>query len=188
MDPGYLRAEQFGPEHRSRITLLICDMVGIDAETWLSAKTQTIRILSDAGVDVAWTDADGRSRLCTTGAIGSYFTVVILARPPTKRISKGALGAAVVRTGPYPRAYVFYDQTRIFVGSFELENQKTSVGVILGHAIAHELGHLLIPGDAHGKGIMREQWTSADWRDAVRGHLLFHRDHARQIHEALRPK
>src|SRR5881396_2377787 len=99
-------------ERRSHMVLLICDQVGIDAENRLAAKTQTIRILNDAGIDIAWTNADRASELCEIRSTSSYFTVLILARPPEHWAGSDTIGMAPGRTGLYPRAYIFYDAVK----------------------------------------------------------------------------
>jgi hypothetical protein len=46
--------------------------------------------------------------------------------------------------------------------------------IILGCAIAHELGHLLLGTNSHsGKGIMQRQWESNQFRQLMTGSLLF---------------
>jgi len=45
---------------------------------------------------------------------------------------------------------------------------------ILGHAIAHEVGHLLLNRQVHSPhGIMRGEWGFADFRDMTEGMFLF---------------
>jgi len=47
-------------------------------------------------------------------------------------------------------------------------------GQLLGHVIAHEAGHLLLNQQGHSpRGIMRGEWTFADFRDMASGSLLF---------------
>ena len=65
---------------------------------------------------------------------------------------------------------------------------SAAFGIVLGHAIAHELGHLLIPGDAHGNGIMRPYWAYREWQQALGGTLLFGPGPARAIRETLQPR
>jgi len=43
----------------------------------------------------------------------------------------------------------------------------------------------LIPGDAHGAGIMRANWSYKEWRAALEGALLFHPDDVKVIQEQL---
>jgi hypothetical protein len=58
--------------------------------------------------------------------------------------------------------------------------------VVLGAAIAHEIGHLLLPHDSHSKsGIMRAEWNQSDFRNAKSGGLLFTADQAAQIRGRL---
>jgi hypothetical protein len=50
----------------------------------------------------------------------------------------------------------------------------TGTAIILGHAMAHELGHLLLGTNSHSSdGLMRAQWNRGDLAEAARGNLLF---------------
>src|SRR5262249_30251138 len=54
-------------------------------------------------------------------------------------------------------------------------------GIMLGHAIAHELGHLLMPERTHSlAGIMSTRWDRRHWDDAVAGRLLFKKRRRKQ--------
>ncbi len=47
-------------------------------------------------------------------------------------------------------------------------------GEILGHAVAHEIGHLLLATDAHSLiGIMKENYDNDDLFAMGRGRLVF---------------
>jgi hypothetical protein len=59
-------------------------------------------------------------------------------------------------------------------------------GVVLGHVIAHEVGHLLLPRGHHSvAGLMVAQWTGDDFVRAAQGHLTFSATDARRIRERL---
>jgi hypothetical protein len=65
-------------------------------------------------------------------------------------------------------------------------NFKRDMGIILGHAIAHELGHLLMPGQPHSnEGLMRAEWGYRQAEDAIGGRLLFQPAHAGLIRSRL---
>jgi hypothetical protein len=186
--PGLLKVhgKQTAQQQQPKITLAVCDQVRIASQTWLTAKQQSIRILASAGVDVVWIDTTKSS--CMVDALGAYFVVVVSPRAQKGLDTFGTMGFAI-RSGPHPRAYVFYDLVRSFVRNFKPSDPgESSMGVILGHAIAHEVGHLLIPRDAHGAGIMRANWAYTEWREALAGVLLFHPDDVKVIQEQLRPR
>jgi len=53
-------------------------------------------------------------------------------------------------------------------------DRYVSLGQVLGHVIAHEVGHLLLNQQVHSPhGIMRGEWSFLDFRDMASGILLF---------------
>ena len=57
---------------------------------------------------------------------------------------------------------------------------------ILGHAIAHEVGHILLPGNAHTiSGIMKAKWNLDDWAEAQRGALFSTPEQAKLMRREL---
>jgi hypothetical protein len=179
----------FSSEQRPRpqITLAVCDRAGIAIGTWRTAKQQAIRILDSAGIDVLWIETSAKNG-CAVDSSDAYFVVIVSRNAPKDLVRFDTMGFAL-RTGAHPRAYVFYDLVRSFVRNFNPSDPKeSSGGVILGHAIAHELGHTLIPGDAHGAGIMRANWAYTEWREALGGVLLFHPDDVKAMQEQIRSR
>jgi hypothetical protein len=60
---------------------------------------------------------------------------------------------------------------------------------ILGHVIAHELGHIFLASSTHSRrGIMRPQWADADLRLALSGGLLFNSQQAKRIASNLKAR
>ena len=54
------------------------------------------------------------------------------------------------------------------------EMHDVSIGMLLGAAIAHEIGHLLMPHAPHSvRGIMHASWNLVDCQLADRGTLMF---------------
>ena len=170
-------------EHRIRMTIVFRDQANVNSESLVAANQVVRHIMGDAGFDVVWIDAGDllnadlppvpdssrQNRLPTDG----YFAVVVTPFA-LKGSSTTEAGFAAVTTGPYRRAYVFYDRVKMFSNTIEIIPNNKTVGIILGHVIAHELGHLLIPGDAHTPvGIMRGEWDYRQWKMAAAGTLLF---------------
>ena len=169
------------------LTVLVRDLVDTDSETRNIARAETVRILNNAGIDLLWIDAKGSEDPHLPSETKSHVTVVIAGQAPSGWTSRDAMGFAPVRTGPYPRAYVFTALINAFLKNFPIQD-KSAFGIVLGHAIAHELGHLLIPGDAHGNGIMRPAWGYREWQQALEGTLLFAPSHAQALREALQSR
>jgi len=61
-----------------------------------------------------------------------------------------------------------------------------SVSILLGDALAHEIGHVLLGGTDHAPGgIMKARWGKADFQDAAMGLLAFNSSERTAIWERL---
>jgi hypothetical protein len=129
--------------------------VDIPGSTLVGAQVDVARIFRDAGVRVVWR----RSSRQTERSHAVELALAILPRAlPTDR--PGELGFAGGSDGR-GAAYVFYDRVRDVASGFGV-----SVQAVLTLALAHELGHLLLPRGSHSpSGIMQGGWD----RDALRG-------------------
>ncbi len=80
-------------------------------------------------------------------------------------------------------AWIFYER-------IERAAHRAAVdrAIVLGHVMAHEIAHALLPVARHGpSGLMRATWRHADLVDAVQGQLRFSGDEAAAIRDRLRP-
>jgi len=93
-----------------------------------------------------------------------------------------ALGVAYDNDGLFAHlANVFYDR----VNSFS-QGGSATLPVLLGRAMAHEIGHLLLGTHSHSsKGIMRPFWSDRDLRLVASPYLLFTPDQSRQMKTRL---
>jgi len=82
----------------------------------------------------------------------------------------GTLGiAAQTEKGTPGSASVFYNRAEQLA-----RGGAASLAVILGHAAAHEIGHLLLGSNSHSPlGVMRSRWSRQDLQNAMAGNLLF---------------
>jgi len=104
-----------------------------------------------AGVTVEW-------RLQPGDAVdegGVAIAIVGAAAQARFRASDDSMGVARGEDGARAIvAYVFYDRVREFG-----QRGRVDAWIVLGCAIAHELGHLLLPVNSHAPdGIMRADW------------------------------
>jgi hypothetical protein len=72
-----------------------------------------------------------------------------------------------------------------FAGTLE-ESGVARLPEILGHIIAHEIGHLLLPGGRHSvSGIMKARWSLNEWKLVRQGALNFAPEQSRFLRAEL---
>ena len=128
------------------------------------------RIYDRAGVTLEWRSArptPERDRLPPR-------TVRILIAPPSATFSRlpsaDVLGFTPAASGHHGGiAYVLAARVEAVARGYQVPR-----GAVLAAAMAHELGHLLLPDSSHTPtGLMRAQYNQADFRHLMRGELLF---------------
>jgi hypothetical protein len=76
----------------------------------------------------------------------------------------------------------------VFMNRVEEQTNVEKIGVdqMLGHAIAHEIGHLLLGSNSHNSsGLMKAKWGPQDMKSAAKGNLLFTPKQARRMRANL---
>jgi len=145
------------------------------------------RIYEEAGIQIAWTsDAEPT-------AAYPLLTLVILCRELTEELTVDttALGAAVGTRDYRGRvAYVFYDRVEDIAQTYlnlsgELGTNDMNVVIVLAHAMAHEIGHLLLPHGHSSTGLMQAEWDAKDLRLAANRQLNFTNEQAEVIRGQL---
>ena len=155
------------------------------------------RIYLDAGVEIAWISdappAGGPDDPQTLTPTYPHLTLVILCRELTDELTSDAtaLGGAVGTRDYRGRvAYVFYDrveriaQTHLNVAREPGTDDMYTV-IVLAHAMAHEMGHLLLPYGHSPTGLMRAEWDAKDLRLAMNRQLNFTNEQAELIRGQL---
>jgi hypothetical protein len=123
-----------------------------------TAEREAARILSQAGVQVRWKSPDqprtaGRhGPECTDQAVDvSDISILIQDRTATND-HPGALAYAMPFAPTGFRVVIFYDRVLFTTDRPSAE--------LLGHVIAHEVGHMLIGTVSHAPaGVMKARWT-----------------------------
>jgi hypothetical protein len=146
------------------VEVFVRDGVGIEPAVLAAARTAAAHVFQQADVTIVWLDANsGRSR-------GPFYTIRLEAGGRGNALGSAAVGTMIAR--------VFHNRI-VQVASAA----GAGAGVVLGHAIAHELGHLLLRRTGHSaSGLMRFQM---DVQLASQGRLLFSGDEARFIRARL---
>ena len=183
-----------GVEPRSQITVRIYNYAGVSRRTLLGAEGESSRIFRKAGVEVAWLDCtaahfpEEKHTDCRTplGAIAVNLSVLPASMAGRLKPIQDEMGRAVVsaRAGSASDAWVFYQYVERIAA-----DELASPSQILGYAMAHEIGHLLLGPDHHSdEGIMRAHWDLKSLEEASQGQLLFTRDQARLIRNEVQTR
>ena len=176
-----------GAEPRLQIIARVYNYAAVSRGTLLGAERESSRIFREAGVEVAWLDCptshaeEEKYPACAApmGALAVDLRVVPASMAERIRSNGEEAGLALTsaRAGSASAAWVFYQRVKDLA-----ESEVASPSQILGHAIAHEIGHLLLGPNAHSRtGIMRGNWDRRYLQEASQGQLLFTRDQAERI-------
>ena len=169
-------------DRAARMTILVYDYVGINHQTLLRAEGEADQIIRHAGAEVVW-------RNCYTAAASEG--------PECRDLGPSTATLRLVSHFRLIPDHFRVDTMGFLTGNMitvswkQAENLSQSgagpLTEILGVAIAHEFGHLLL-GNAHSvSGVMRARLGLADWELAHRGSLGFHPSQAAALRkEAIR--
>ena len=148
----------------TEVTVRVYDSTGAtDAERRPSLKVAAA-IVSAASVELVWKTCTDRRSMCQTPLAPGELAVRIVragvVEDGTRR--ELPLGDAMInsQTGGGVLATVYIDRV-----NWMAERTGVDAHALLGRAIAHELGHLLMATSAHGpNGLMRPVWSQSEIR------------------------
>ena len=154
--------------HGTAIATYVVAKAGIEAN-WLECPTEERQPVRDTGCEQQLRSTD----------------LVLTILPSGAKMAHGPhdLGLALQpednRLATY--AYIWYDRVRSRTVASSWEGDS-----ILGHAMAHEIGHLLLGSNSHAYvGLMSAHWFNAELRRASRGALLFTSSEQERLRAAL---
>jgi len=168
------------------ITIALYDDVQLSPRLLADAKDEATRIYQKAGISIWWIICKSSGRIgqpdlrCQDPPSATRLNLRIVPRAQT--FSDGIFGVAFLSSeGSGAYSDVFYD-------SVEKLDRDWHVGLarVLGHVIAHELGHLILGSNAHSRqGVMCPRWHRDELHLASRGALLFSVEQARLMRKRL---
>jgi hypothetical protein len=163
-------------EPSRQITVRIYDYAQVPRRILEGAKREATSVLRKTGIETVWLDCyvNGHENpACDRFLVATELVIRILRPPKATRaaLRHNTCGIAVLpkNGGGGTHATVFYD------GLEEVaKGQRRRQRLILGHTLAHEMGHLLLGSTHHSRqGIMRAVLSSNDWHLAGMGWLVF---------------
>ena len=156
----------------------------VSAEMTDAAVRVATRALVGSGIEVRWRECDLADVCGRVPADRELVMRLVRSGDTTARTAGLVLGEASIDTaaGAGVLATVYVDRVTLMADVAE-----TDAASLLGRAIAHELGHLLLATNAHSaSGLMRAQWTQADLRRNEITDWVLTRKDAEAIHRRLR--
>ena len=152
------------------INVAVQDEAGVPRDWLRQARDELVRIYREIGVQIVLWDLNPSSSPDSGVAVPRNTLIVTIRKSPASLkddLAEGAMGMASGTAGERGRvAYVFYSRTEQFTPLYR--------GRFLGHFMAHELGHLLLPQYSHSAtGLMRAEWNREDLERAQHGLLRF---------------
>jgi len=143
-----------------RLTVRVFNYAQVPIQTQSLGQKIAARILHRAGIETSWLDcslsSEGKHQVsdCNEPAAASFLDLRLVPACPATIAQFGSqtLGiAAQAQEGTRAAAGVFYDRVQKLA-----RGDAASTAMILGHAMAHELGHLLLGTNSHSPvGLMR---------------------------------
>lgn len=154
------------------LRLNVYDYAGVAPDVRVAAADVTRHVYAAIGVDLIWVERCpvacriAFSREAYTDPTGGGLTVFVLPPDMTSReFPSTMLGNTPEKSEV---AYAFFDRIRAVAFAREV-----SLATLLGHVIAHEVGHILLREGHAAEGLMRDHWVYRDLLLATRGRLGF---------------
>lgn len=163
------------------ITVHLFDLAGVPDAVLAPSIEIATRLYADAGVPLRWVR---QAPPVAKPGQGTSFRAAVTPTAVSLRLLPKHVSDRLIRPGStklgiaYPAvendyrylASVFYDRVELAAAALD----DVSLPVLLGHIMAHELGHLLLGPGAHAREtIMACPWDTNEFRFVKRGRLGF---------------
>ena len=178
--PAGVSAQSSGDLH---VAVSVFNDAHVDRPALESGLDRAAAVFRRSGIRLIWVECSqglGKvSRDCAVPSDGAHLALRIVAR--SLNLKSEVYGVAFLgEDGRGTQADVFFG---------EVANQESigaNVSTMLGHVIAHELGHLLLGSNSHAaSGIMRSRWQAAELQSLAHGALFFTPDQVKLMQARL---
>ena len=154
------------PNETLSVRVLVVNQAKVPDVTLREGERHAKRIFSGVGITLLWTNTKPGEPY-SEAAVQMRIVIV----PDSRTEQNRRLGIAHSEN---MAAYPFYERIVDLA-----EHNGADIAALLGHVIAHEIGHLLLPYDSHSSsGVMRAEWDRAQFEDMAKGLLTFMPDQA----------
>jgi len=152
-----------------------------------AAQTEATRIFLQAGIEVSWLPCASSDEEFTGAphkfvACAQAVNAIIARIQPKSLDGRDARPRSVLAGAGQERVEVLYDRLQEFS-----TDQDFKPGLVLGHVMAHEIGHLLLGEQSHSsRGIMVPTFRAKELLLAQKGLLLFSVQQAERMRDRAR--
>ena len=183
-----------------QITVRVYDYVRLPADEYELARRQAQRIFARAGIPTRWikcalTPGERADPGCKEAITPADLVLRILSAEMAARVRVNGrvFGYAVPsRDGGFGTvANVFHHRVAELIAEKRqrVGGRLYSNAVVLGHILAHELGHVLLGRNSHSRsGIMAFPWGPKQLTGCLNGGLLFSKSEASTIRREARKR
>jgi hypothetical protein len=163
-------------EKAPAITVRLYNLAEAPAKETVQARNEAGRIFMQAGIEVRWLSCAlslqeaVKNTACEEPSGPHDLDLVISTASITRPgiATDASLGFAFPLARQSQAVVLLERATKLAASS------GVPAGIILGHSMAHEIGHLLMQSMEHSRaGIMRSRWGKDELHHAERGTLLF---------------
>jgi len=151
------------------------------ARAWVEVVTEAEKVAAGifhaAGIRIVWNECRCSPVLTPTSVMLRIIPRFFGSKQSNSRLEN--LGYAVAGTEGGGLATVFYDRVEAIAKGENLSR-------VLGYAIAHEIGHVLLGQSSHSPaGLMRANWSEKDLRPVHRDRMQFTPEQAEHMRTGL---
>jgi hypothetical protein len=185
-------AEAGASTFEATVAVRTYDYSNISGETLASARTEAGQIFRGARIEVKWIDCSVPGKMngapCTEPLVpGRDLMLRLVDRTPASIAEAQrvlALGESMVDVEERGGVLMTLDLFRVTTVA---ARANTGVALLLGRAIAHEIGHLLLGSAEHPRlGLMRALWSHDELRGLKPANWSFSSREAAQMRQTLR--
>jgi len=165
------------------VVVEILNYAGLPGGTLERAESEAARVFGRAGVKLEWLEPEVATEGAGLQLAGSLqrAQVCYLKLLPDSMFGQLQLPTRVL--GVARGAYIYVSVESALELSLAV---GADLPVVLGHVMAHEIGHVLLGSNAHALGtVMTPQLGRRELQTAARGHLLFSQAQAKRMRERI---
>jgi len=179
------------PRADATVTVRTYNYSAVGFDELAAAESEAAHIFRSAGISVEWTGC--RTRIAGDGAActeplrsGHDLMLRLVDRTPVDRHFVVALGESMLDREKRSGVLMTVD---LFPIRAVADRASTSVARVLGRAVAHEIGHLLLGTAEHPRlGLMRALWSHEELRGLKPAYWGFSARESARMRDTLRAK